>query len=318
MKFFSRLSFQKLVAVLAIIPLLGIITLGGMLSWEAYKNYASLNDAAKLQKLVHGAGSLILLLPVEGAAKGAELVETRRKVDENYQAILSAYSDVKEAGINTSKIAGAIDNLTEKFGKILSYRQAIDAGTADPLLALGVLQPISGASSELTRTIAVMTDDRTLSRATSGYYAFMQVNDGFQMFNRLGTTYITQGQLDLATYATFQRAHNLIVTYEGAYREAMPKDLIDRYDSFFATAEGAMIKRLRGLMEKNETYAGSEEEASAWKNANIARRKVAATIIDETGDRISSDMQNALAAATSNLRIVLAVQAALALLMIVL
>ncbi|MDO6964417.1 methyl-accepting chemotaxis protein [Rhizobium alvei] len=318
MKFLSRLAFQKLVAVLAIIPLLGIIALGGMLSWDAYKNYTSLNDAAKLQKLVHGAGSLILLLPVEGAATGTDLIDTRKKVDDNYQAILSAYGDVKEAGIDTSRIAGAIDNLTEKFGKIQGYRQAIDAGTADPLLALGVLQPISGASAELTRTIAVMTDDRILSRATTGYYAFMQVNDGFQMFNRLGTTYITKGQLDLPAYATFQRAHNLILTYERAYREAMPKDLVDRYDSFFETPEGAMIKRLRGLMEKNEAYTGSEEEASAWKSANVARRKVAATIIDEAGDRISSDMQTALAAATSNLRIVLAAQAALAVIMIVL
>ncbi|MBL0374517.1 methyl-accepting chemotaxis protein [Rhizobium sp. KVB221] len=310
MKILSNLSFRKMVAILAIVPMLAIVALGGMLSWSAYKEYSTLQGAAALQEIVHSAGELILLMPVEGAAKGEELIARRKEVNARHADILAAYEATRASGILDTGLDAAIENLQAKFTRLPEYRSAVDAGVAKPLLALEILLPISSASSEVTRRVGVMTEDRTLSRSTAGYYAFMQVNDGFQVFNRVGVEYIQSGQLNQSGYTMFLSGSLMANAFEHPFRESASQDILARYDAFWETPEGKMIQRFRADFAKNDTYAAPAGELEKWVAANIARRTLVAGLLNETGDRIAATMDASLTAAFAHLVTLLSILAA--------
>ena len=247
MSFIQRLSVRQSLAILTVVPLAAAITFGGWLTYEAYEERAAAQNAVLLERVARAGGKLAVLIPAESGAAPDQRAAARKATDETRDALLKAYGDVVTAGFNDPALAAFVENFKNRFAKIPGYRQEIDAGTASSISALQVLQPAVAAGAEITRRAGAMSQDSDFARAAAGYYAMMQVGDGYQMLNRLAGEY-AKGPLGMDATRMFMRSAGLLGAYTAPFRESVPADILAEYDGFFAGSSGQAVERVRGLM----------------------------------------------------------------------
>ncbi|MFA7415864.1 MAG: methyl-accepting chemotaxis protein [Rhizobium sp.] len=307
LKLLERLSFRSLLTTLAVVPLLAVVVLGGWLIWNSYSAYQSLVRADTLQRLAFDGGRLAQLVPAESGASADKRGEYRALTDEAYRSLDSAYDAVVDAGYRDGALAKMKEALDQRYARISEFRTKTDDGTAAPLLALEILQPLVGASADVTRRAGVLSEDQDLARAVAGYYAFMQVSDGYQILNRLGQQYIKTGPLDYPAFAMLHRAQNLIKNFSTTFVESVPADILDAYNSYWTKPNGLLIEGMRAKMLENGPYAGSETELATWIAAMNDRRVFAADLIGKAGARMGEMVEAKRSRALGQFQVLIAV-----------
>ncbi|MHB0953917.1 MAG: methyl-accepting chemotaxis protein [Allorhizobium sp.] len=307
LKLLERLSFRSLLTTLAVVPLLAVVVLGGWLIWNSYSAYQSLVRADTLQRLAFDAGRLAQLVPAESGASADKRGEYRALTDEAYRSLASAYDAVVDAGYHDDALAKMKAALDQRYARISEFRTKTDDGTAAPLLALEILQPLVGASADVTRRAGVLSEDQDLARAVAGYYAFMQVSDGYQILNRLGQQYIKTGPLDYPAFAMLHRAQNHIKNFSTTFVESVPADILDTYNSYWTKPNGLLIEGMRAKMLENGPYAGSEAELATWIAAMNDRRVFAADLIGKAGARMGEMVEAKRSRALGQFQVLVAV-----------
>ncbi|WP_105370085.1 methyl-accepting chemotaxis protein [Neorhizobium huautlense] len=282
----ERLPFRASLTLLALVPLLAVVCLGAFVSWNSYASYRELERALALEKLARAGGELMLVMPVEGAATAATRSDIRVKADSAHRALLEIYDKTVAFGINDAGLAKTKSSLDERWGKLPEYRSAIDAGSADPLMSLRYLQPISASGLELAGRVGNLIDNQELSRAVQGYHAFMQVNEGYLIINRIGQQYTRNGVLTAEELAKFGHGKHQIRIYEQAFRQFTPPDLLQRYDTFLQGVEGQLIDKTIKAMDSLKPYTPAPGDFDAWIGAMVKRRDFVAGLIQENAGKI--------------------------------
>jgi methyl-accepting chemotaxis protein len=283
----ERLPFRASLTLLALVPLLAVVCLGAFVSWNSYSSYRELERALALEKLARAGGELMLVMPVEGAATAATRTDIRAKADNAYRALVDVYGKTVAFGINDTGLVKIKSSLDERWSKLPEYRSAIDAGIADPLMSLRYLQPISASGLELAGRVGNLIDNQELSRAVQGYHAFMQVNEGYLIINRIGQQYTRNGALNAEELAKFGHGKHQIRIYEQAFRQFTPADLLQRYDAFLQGADGQLIDKTIKAMDSLKSYTPAPGDFDAWVGAMVKRRDFVAGLIQENAGKIA-------------------------------
>ncbi|GEO83819.1 MULTISPECIES: methyl-accepting chemotaxis protein [Alphaproteobacteria] len=312
----GTLSFRALLTSLAAVPLLAVLVLGGWLSLISYRESDELHRATRLADLAESGIAMGLAGPAETGAAVAQRAEYRARTDAVAAAIEASYREVLAQGYDDPGLQSLKRLYDEKLSRLAEFRAKTDDGTAPPLLALEIVQPIVASSSELTRRAATLSEDHELSAAISGYFAFMQVSDAYQVLNRLGQAYLKAGTLEPPAFAMVQRSDMLLKTFGKVVDEAVPADLVSSHRAYFEQPTGKRIETLRQAMLKNEPYTASEGELEAWIAAHDDRRAFVSDLIAKTGERMTQLIDEKSAAAQTRLMILLAGVAAAVLVVI--
>ncbi|MCM2471969.1 methyl-accepting chemotaxis protein [Rhizobium sp. CG5] len=305
MRLISALSFKTLLTSLAVVPLLAAVGLGAIMSSDALENYRKMSNAVTLDRLARAGGSLLLTMPVEGAATLANRTEKRQATDAAYQEAIDAYDAVVAAGYNDPIMNGFKTRLVDYYGKIGEFRAAVDADKVDPIMPLKYLQPISAMGMEMTGRAAGLVDDRGLSQAIQGYFSLLEVNDSYLIMNRIGQVYNKVGALNANEAARFHAGYNQSLIYAKPMREFLPKALMDQYDGFWQTGEGAAIQKKIEAMANNQTYTPAAGDLDAWNAAMVKRRDFVAGLAKATAEDLGALAARELAEAQNSLVLML-------------
>ncbi|MBW8284198.1 MAG: HAMP domain-containing protein [Rhizobium sp.] len=304
--FLGALSFRTLLIGLAAVPLLAVLVLGGWLSLISHRQSDELQRATRLAALAENGIAMGLAGPAETGASPVQRAKRRAETDAVVAAIETSYQDVLAAGYKDPGLQSLKLVFDEKLARLAEYRAKTDDGTAPPLLALEIMQPLVAAGTELTRRTANLSQDHELSAAISGYFAFMQLSDAYQMLNRLGQAYIKSGSLELPAFAMVQRSDMQIKTYGKVVTESVPADLVSRHAAYFEQPTGKRIEMLRQSMLKNELHTAAEGELEAWIAAHEERRIFVSGLVAEAGERMTSLIADKAAAARTQLLVLIA------------
>ncbi|PZU90473.1 MAG: methyl-accepting chemotaxis protein [Shinella sp.] len=316
MSFLGKLPFRVLLTSLAAVPLLAVLVLGGWLSWLSYLQSDELQRAMRLAQLARSGVAVAIAIPTESTAPKDQVPMMRIRTDAAIETLDRAYDDVLAAGYQDAALKAIKENFDKKASRIGEFRTRTDDGTAPPLLALEIMQPIVAGGSDMTRRAGLLADEQELATAAAGYYAFMQLSDAYQAINRLGQAYIRTGTLEAPSFGAVQRSDTLIKTHLKAVTEAVPADILARYNTFWDRPDGQLMERIRLLMLENKPYKAAEGELEAWIASHNERRIYVSDLIRETGDQMLQMIDSKAAAAQARLVVLLCGLAAAVLLVI--
>lgn len=299
----DRFSIRSLISILVAVPLLVTTGLGGWITLDSVANYYSLKKAVALGELARASGSLILAMPFEGAAKGDALKDARSKTDQAHASIVAAYQDVVNSGADDSALTEIYNELQSRFDKLQGIRSDVDGGAN----AGGATTPIVMSSADIIRRIQFTTNDVDLTQAVAGYYALLQVNEGYQTFNPLGSDFFEKGSLDSRGYSRLIHGQELIAANFRTFRELSGKDVLDQYDAYWQTDKGKAFENYRALMIKNEPYVAQPGEADGWGPIVGARKRYMADLATFDSARMADLIEGKLNNARNDLIIYLTI-----------
>ncbi|NGO62776.1 HAMP domain-containing protein [Rhizobium daejeonense] len=305
MSFLGKLPFRILLTSLAAVPLLAVLVLGGWLSWLSYLQSYELQRATRLAQLARSGVAVAIAIPTESTAQKDRIPAMRLQTDAAIETLDRAYNDVLAAGYEDAALKAIKESFDKRVSRIGEFRAKTDDGTAPPLLALEIMQPIVAVGSDMTRRAGLLANEQQLATAAAGYYAFMQLSDAYQAINRLGQVYIKTGALEAPSFGAVQRSDTLIKTHLKAVTEAVPADILARYKAFWDRPDGQLMERIRLLMLENKPYQAAEGELEAWIASHNERRIYVSDLIRATGDQMLQMIDNMAAAARMRLVVLL-------------
>ncbi len=97
------------------------------------------------------------------------------------------------AGLSDKFLSDTKQMVDERYAKLSEFRAMVDAGPVEAMVPLRYMQPLSAASISMTARAANLMQDSDLAHGVSGYHAFLQFNEGFLVFNRIGQQYTKNG-----------------------------------------------------------------------------------------------------------------------------
>ena len=202
MSILGRISFQKALTLIALVPLLAVTGLGGAAGYNSYLEYQKLTRAAALAELAYQGGELMMIMPLETAPNRMEI---RKQSDAIYQAMMDQMAELDRMGYGDPITLQLRANLEKMYARMPEYRQKIDAGDKDPILPLRYAQPVAAAGLDLTLRTASLTEDLTLSSDIRAHHALMKVNEAYLGLNRMGQFYIENGAFGKAELVLRER-----------------------------------------------------------------------------------------------------------------
>ncbi len=291
MSILGRISFQKALTLIALVPLLAVTGLGGAAGYNSYLEYQKLTRAAALAELAYQGGELMMIMPLETAPNRLEI---RKQSDAIYQAMIDQMTELDRMGYGDPITVQLRSNLEKMYARMPEYRQKIDAGDKDPILPLRYAQPVAAAGLDLTLRTASLTEDLTLSSDIRAHHALMKVNEAYLGLNRMGQFYIENGAFGKAELVRFSALQSQLRTFDGPFRELARSDVISRFYSFFDTAEGKQISETLQAMESLEDYTGPRD-AKPFTDSMAKRRDFAAAIIRDNATAFLDSINERLA-----------------------
>ncbi|WP_246658172.1 methyl-accepting chemotaxis protein [Rhizobium sp. FKY42] len=297
----ENLSFRKSISTLALVPLAAVVGLGALVCFNSYKHYHNLSRAEFMAKLAHAGGEMMMVMPMEAAVPVAERPQVRAKSDTLYKDIIEQLDALKALGYDDPLTQSLRAKFEATYAKIPEFRQLLDANNSDPLMPLRYAQPVASAALDLASRAGTLTDDVALARDIRGYQAWMKLNEGYLVLNRMGQAYIQKGSFGKPEQARFDGALTQIRLNEQAFRELVSPALLSRYDAFFATAEGKTVVELIKAMESLQDFAGKPEDLTAFAKAMVIRRDYVADLLRENGQILISGAKERLDTARTSM-----------------
>ncbi|SMC59735.1 methyl-accepting chemotaxis protein [Rhizobium sp. RU36D] len=296
----EALSFRTLLTTLAVVPLVAVLGLGTLAVTEAYQNYDALARDVLLERIGNAGGELMMALPVESAAKPETRAQLRQKTDAAYKNLDAAYAAVTATGLSDKFLSDTKQMVDERYAKLAEFRAMVDAGPVEAMVPLRYLQPLSAASISMTARAANLMQDSDLAHGVSGYHAFLQFNEGFLVFNRIGQQYTKNGTLNVEEFSRFSGGFNQIRIYTRTVREFVDADIMSRYDTFMQTPTGQLVLKTVDDMSKSLAYTPAPTDLDNWTKAMAERRDFVAGLLVETATKVRETAVNKLEAAQSS------------------
>ncbi|KQZ48959.1 chemotaxis protein [Rhizobium sp. Root149] len=297
----ENLSFRKSISTLVLVPLAAVVGLGAVVCFNTYQQYDSLSRAEFMAKLAHAGGEMMMTMPMEGAVPPADRPKIRAKADGLYKEITGQLDTLKTLGYDDPLTQSLRSKFEATYAKIGEFRQQVDAGNTDPLMPLRYVQPIATAALDLSSRASALTDDVALARDIRGYQAWMKVNEGYLVLNRMGQVFGQKGSLGKPEQARFDAAIAQVRLNEQPFRELVSPALVSRYDAFFSTPEGKAIVDMIKAMESLQDFAGKPEDLAAFVKAMAVRRDYVADLLRENGQILLSGAKDRLDTARTSM-----------------
>ncbi|MBT9371053.1 methyl-accepting chemotaxis protein [Rhizobium sp. CSW-27] len=276
-----------------------------MVGWKSYDAYDKLARAEVLAELAHAGGELMMMMPMDASSSPAERPAIRAATDAAYYDMVAQLTKLSALGYNdpfTKKLQADLD---ANFARIPEFRRLLDAGDTNPILPLRYAQPMASSALALSSRAGILTDDVALARDIRGYHAWMKVNEGYLVLNRMGQVYIKNGTFGKPEQARFDGALNQIRNFEPAFRELIAPDLLGRYDAFFGTPEGTIVTNMMKAMESLEDFKGKPEELGPFIDAMNKRRDYVAGLLRENGQKLLQNAESRLDAARGSMLMII-------------
>ncbi|WP_246103126.1 methyl-accepting chemotaxis protein [Rhizobium straminoryzae] len=302
---FGRIPFRKALSLLSFVPLAAVVGLGAAVGWKSYENYDKLERAHAMAMLARGGGEMMMIMPMDASASPAERPAIRATTDQIYKDMTAQLGHLKELGYADPFTQKLVADLEANYARIPEFRQLLDAGDTNPLLPLRYAQPMASAALALASRAGSLTDDVALARDIRGYHAWMKVNEGYLVLNRMAQFYIKNGRFGKSEQARFDGAINQIRNFEPAFRELIAPDLLTRYDAFFMTPEGGLITNMIKAMESLEDFKGKPEEFSPFVEAMNKRRDYVAGLLRENGGKLIQNAEARLESARTSMMLIM-------------
>jgi methyl-accepting chemotaxis protein len=287
----GKLSFRKSLSLLALVPLTAVVGLGLAVGWSSYENYARLHRAEAMAKLAYAGGEMMMIMPLEGSVPAADRPAVRAKADGVYKDMIEQLDALAVLGYDDAATRKLRADLEATFAKMPEYRQQLDAGDTNPILPLRYAQPVASAALSLSSRASGLTDDVALARDIRGIHAWMKVNEGYLVLNRMGQVYIKNGNFTRPEQARFNGAVSQIRNFDPPFREFVAPAMLGRYDAFFTTPEGKIIVDTIKAMESTEDFKGKPEDLNSFIQAMAKRRDQVAELLRENGTNLLQGAQ---------------------------
>ncbi|MCK8778589.1 methyl-accepting chemotaxis protein [Rhizobium sp. NTR19] len=300
-RFFGSLSFRVLLFMLAAVPLVAVGVLGVTATVNSYREYDKLSRAALLERLGNAGGELMMALPVESAAAPEARLPARKRTDDAYKAIADAYAALVANGVNDTFLADIKKQVDDRYSKLAEFRTAVDSGPVDTMMSLIYMQPLSTAAIGVTSRAGNLMEDRELMHALQGYHAFLQFNEGYLIFNRIGQQYTKNGSLNGDEFFRFASGLMQVKVYERGVREFVDPATVAKFDAFMQSPTGTLIQKTVADMSKNAGYMPAPADFGNWVKAMAERRDFVADLLSENANAVTKLASDKLDAAYSSL-----------------
>ncbi|WP_137128740.1 nitrate- and nitrite sensing domain-containing protein, partial [Rhizobium sp. FY34] len=301
MSLVGKLSFRKSLSLLTFVPLTAVIGLGVAVGWYSYENYERLHRAEAMAKLAYAGGEMMMTVPLEGSVPPADRPKIRAKTDGVYKDMIEQLNALAVLGFDDPMTRKLRADLETTFSKMPEYRQQLDAGDTNPILPLRYAQPLASAALSLSSRAAGLTDDVALARDIRGIHAWMKVNEGYLVLNRMGQVFIKNGTFAKSELVRFSNALSQIRTFDAPFREFVAPAMLARYDAFFATPDGQIVTDTIKAMESLEDFKGKPEDLNPFIQAMSKRRDQVAELLRENGNSLLQGAQSRLNAAYTSM-----------------
>ncbi|MCO5731568.1 methyl-accepting chemotaxis protein [Rhizobium sp. SSA_523] len=305
-KLMRSLSFGVLLFTLAAVPLIAVGVLGVTATIDSYRDYEKLSRAALLERLGNAGGALMMALPVESAATPEARAQLRSKTDDAYKAISKSYEALLAAGVNDKVLADVKKVVDDRYAGLGEFRKMVDAGPIDSMLPLKYMQPLSAAAIGITSRAGNLMEDRELMHALQGYHAFLQFNEGYLIFNRIGQQYTKNGSLNGDEFFRFASGLTQVRIYGRTVREFVDPGILSRFDTFMQSPTGVLVQKTIDDMTKNVAYTPAPADLGNWVKAMADRRDFVAALLLENANSVKQLATAKLDAAYSSLLLFLA------------
>jgi methyl-accepting chemotaxis protein len=317
----TKFSLRSLLYIVAVVPLVAFLWVGGAAVWSSYSAYHNLNNELLIQKLAYAGGAVAQVLPAEAFAGPNERSERRKAVDKAFSNLYKTYDVWRESGFGDATIDQSINVLKEKQSNLPSYRQHVDAGTASEDEAILLLQPASAAGMSLIRRSAAIIGDLEMSRLMDGLHAIMQVNDAGLIDIKFGQSYLGGAKLTAQNLSFLLYSKGVRDRYSVQLQEFLPTDIVKSFDAFVNGPEGQFLAQARAEMYVSGLDGpkqASPERLQSWNQANGQQTGVMAKLIQESSIALNATAQAQFTQKRSNFYAYAGIEVLVALLVIAL
>jgi methyl-accepting chemotaxis protein len=298
-----KIAFSKLLLIVALVPLTVMAAFAARLTYESWTRYGELARASSLLRLAVATSRLGgVAIPLEagatrdiisGAGDRAKLEALRRMTDDYY-------GETREAATKAAKDARIDEHLKaieDRMRQVVDLRQKIDAKASVPLAAVpATLAPVAGRIIDLIGTLAALANEGFVSRRIFALYATLQFSESAMIQRGTGQVALEKGQVPPEGLQLLTRAMGLNATFAKLFNDYAPAEAVRRYQAFDA-ANGRDLQQLRELTLKNSGTPASAEQVKRWLDLSRDLTAVMGKVFASTVDIVTSETEQALAAA---------------------
>jgi methyl-accepting chemotaxis protein len=298
----GRLSFSRLLLLVALVPVVAFGLLAGRMTWDSWERYSDLTRAHSLLRLAVAAGRLAGIgMPGEGAAtrdylvdgNKEKLAEQRAKTDAMYRAVTAAAVALKTMD---GGIVAHLNALAEQMHDLTAMRPRIDSKVESNSARISLLSGLASRSVDLVGTAAALTSDAVLSRRIFAFYAALQVSENAVRQRSAGQAILKDGKAPQDMFLLLSAGYAQNITFGKLLIDYAPPESFRLYQAF-EKANGIELQDLRELVLTNSGKPGSEIQSRRWSEIHRDMAVVMTNIITSTGDIISTEAVDLVSAA---------------------
>jgi methyl-accepting chemotaxis protein len=303
-----KLSFSKLLLIIAAVPLLAMAIFAGRLAHENWLQYSNVTRASSLVRLSVAISRLAgIAIPNEGAASREALGGRgdKARLDEARQLTDTAYRAMQDAAaanaINDPKIDEHLRALGERMNALRDLRQRMDAGEKlAPTASTPIIAPMSNRAIELAGTAASIAGDAVLSRRMFAIYATLQFNENALVQRGGGGLALETGKPPTDVYLLFARANALHATFGKLFKDYAPAEIVALFTDFEAR-NGRELQELREFGLKAAGTPASPEQRKRWLELNAELTSVLNKIVTSTAEQVTLETERMVTEARTSL-----------------
>jgi methyl-accepting chemotaxis protein len=302
-----KLSFSKLLLIIAAVPLLAMTMFAGRLAYESWSRYSDVTRASSLVRLSVAISRFAgIATPGEGAisrevvaGRGDKTtLDARRKTTDQF------YAAVRETAaanvIKDGKIEEHLRDIDARMTALREMREKLDAKQlTSPTATTAVIAPLATRAIDLTGTAASVASDAVLSRRIFAIYATLQFNENALIQRGTGQLALETGKPPADAYILFARATALHAAFGKLFRDYAPAETVALFQAFDA-ANGRELQDLRMLALKN-SGTPAPDQARRWIELNGELTAVLNKIVTSTADQVSLEADQMVAEARTSL-----------------
>jgi methyl-accepting chemotaxis protein len=296
-----RLSFSRLLLLIALVPVVALALFAGRLTYESWTRYDDLTKANSLLRLaVATSRSSGISMPAEGASirdflaggDHAKLAAVRDVTDTGYRAIREAAAGNLVA---TAEIERQFKGIDDKVRDLVALRQKVDAKATNAAVTTGLLADISNRGIELVGTASALATDPVLARRIFALYTTLQFSEGAMRQRGAGQMILQQGSAPQNQFVLLTQGVSLNATFGKLFNDYAPPELVRKYQTFDAVGAGE-LRELREIALKNSGTPASEAQVGRWVELNNELTGVMVGIVSSAADMASVEAEQMLSA----------------------
>jgi methyl-accepting chemotaxis protein len=308
----QKLGFGRLLSLVVLVPLLALVGFGGILIFESYTAYRTIERASLLQRLASAISQLSSTgVPTEGRASypfiasGSE--EARAKMLEQRPRTDAIYKEFREAaaaaGIQDPAAAELIRAVNASADGLAEIRRKADARAINRSEMGAYLQNASNLSTDLLGRITGLVDDVRITRLMLGLQAALQISVGSLNEGGRGEVAFKEKKLSPELYRVMHRGVVLQTIYGGQLEAFGAPAIAAQIKAFNEGPHGKTIQRVRPTLLDYAYDKLNPADAQPWTDADRARYALNTEQITKAEEQLARETEQLRLAAWRNLLI---------------